>query len=118
ELDDADAPGVAALGGDVGGVEADELALGRHDEDVIAIAHLEHGDDVAVATAGLDVDDPLARPALEPVLLERRPLAVPAVGPGQDRDALLHDIGADDLVAPFQPDAPYASGAAPPRAPL
>src|SRR3989442_2543034 len=112
ELDDADAPGVAALGGDVGGVEADELALGRHDEDVVAIAHLEHGDDVAVATAGLDVDDPLARPALEPVLLERRPLAVPALGHGEDRDALLHDIGADNRVALFQLDASHASRAA------
>src|SRR3989454_83567 len=118
ELDDADAPGVAALGGDVGGVEADDLALGRHDEDVVAIAPLEQGDDVAVATAGLDVDDPLARPALEPVLLERRPLAVPALGHGQDRDALLHDIGADDRVALFQLDASHASGAAPHRAHL
>src|SRR5439155_216256 len=59
ELDDADAPGVTALGGDISGVEADDLALGRHDEDVVAIAHLEHGDDVAVATAGAGVRDRL-----------------------------------------------------------
>ena len=36
DVDDADAPRVAALGGDVRGVEADQLPLGRDEQDVVA----------------------------------------------------------------------------------
>src|SRR5438093_899562 len=75
EVDDPHTPGVAPLGGDVGGMEADHLAIGRDDQDVVAVVHLEHGDDGAVAAAGLDVDDALAGPPLQPVLVEGRPLA-------------------------------------------
>src|SRR2546425_569473 len=110
EVDDAHAPGVASLGGDVGGVEADHLALGRDDQDVVAVVHLEYGDDGAVTAAGLDVDDPLAGPSLQPVLVERRSLAEAALGDGQDRDPFLHDVGGDDLVALVELDALHPTG--------
>src|SRR5437763_1933527 len=112
QLDDAHAPGVAALGADVGGMETDHLALGRDDQDVVAVAHLEHADDVAVAAAGLDVDDPLAAPALQPVLLERRALAEAALGHGEDRQALLDDVGGNHVVALLDLDALHAGRAA------
>src|SRR5205823_443762 len=112
QLDDAYAPGVAALGADVGGVEANHLALGRDDQDVVAVPHLEHGDDVAVAAAGLDVDDPLAAAALQPVLLERRPLAEAAVGHREDRQALLDDVRGNHVVALLDLDALDAGRAA------
>src|SRR4029453_17117482 len=105
EVDDAHAPGVAALRGNVGRVEPDHLALGRDDKDVVAVVHLQHGDDVAVAAAGLDVDDPLAGPPLQAVLVERRPLAESPLGDGQDRDPFLHDVGGDDLVTLIELDA-------------
>src|SRR2546421_2412240 len=62
EIDDAHAHRVAALRGHVTRVEADDLALGRDHEDVVALADLEHAHDGAVPAAGLDVDDALARP--------------------------------------------------------
>src|SRR3989442_86714 len=108
EVDDADAPRVAALGGDVGRGEPDDLALRGDDENVIRLPHLEHPDDVAVAATGLDVDDALARAALQPVLLERGPLAVAALGHGQDQHALLHHVGGDHLVAILDLDPPDA----------
>src|SRR5262245_15167558 len=116
EVDDAHAPGVAALRGDVRCVEADHLALGRDHQNVVAVVHLEHGDDVAVAAAGLDVDDPLAGPSLKAILVERRPLAEPPLGDGQDRDPFLHDVGGDDLVTLVELDALDAAGAPPGRA--
>ena len=58
------------------------------------LADLEHADHRAVAAGGLDVDDPLAGAALQPVLLERRALAEAALGDGEDLRALLHDVGA------------------------
>src|SRR5256712_7127189 len=118
EVDDPHTPGVAPLGGDVGGVEADHLAIGRDDQDVVAVVHLEHGDDGAVAAAGLDVDDALAGPPLQPVLVEGRPLAEAALGDGEDRDAFLHDVGGDDLVAVVELDALHAAGAPAHRAHL
>src|SRR5499427_7831296 len=116
EVDDPHAPRVAALRRHVGGVEANHLALRRDDQDVVAVPHLEHGDDVAVAAAGLDVDDPLARPALQAILVERRALAEAALGDGEDADALLHDVGGDDLVTLVDLDPLHAAGAAAHRA--
>src|SRR5262249_15284412 len=111
EVDDAHAPGVAALRGDVRRVEADHLALGRDDQDVVAVVHLQHGDHVAVTATRLDVDDPLAGPTLQAVLVERRPLAEPALGDGQDRHAFLHHVGGDDLVTLVELDALHAARA-------
>src|SRR5207302_1423010 len=118
EVDDAHAPRVAALGGDVGRGEPDDLALRGDDENVVRLPHLEHPDDVAVAATGLDVDDALARAALQPVLLERRPLAVAALGHGQDRRALLQHVGGDHLVAVLDLDPPHARRGPPHRARL
>src|SRR5262249_47281847 len=111
EIDDAPAPGVAPLRGDVRRVEADHLALGRDDQDVVAVVHLQHGDDVTVTAAGLDVDDPPAGPPLQAVLVERRPLAEPSLGDGQDRHAFLHDVGGDALVTLVELDALHAARA-------
>src|SRR5574342_388688 len=41
DVDDPDAPRVATLRGHVLGREADQLTLGRHDQDVVALAHLD-----------------------------------------------------------------------------
>src|SRR6266436_9359039 len=112
EVDDADAPRVAALGGDVGRVEPDDLALRGDDENVVRLPHLEHPDDVAVAAPGLDVDDALARAALQPVLLERRPLPEPPFAHRKDGGTLDHDVGGDDLVAFLHIDAAHTGGAA------
>src|SRR6266566_5116009 len=116
EVDDTHAPRVASLRRHIGDVEADHLALRRDDQDVVALAHLEHGDDVAVAAAGLDVDDSLAGAALQAILVERRALAEAPFGDGEDADALQDDVGGDDLVALVELDALHAAGAPPHRA--
>src|SRR3989441_538842 len=116
EIDDAHAHRVAPLRGHVTRVEADDLALGRDHEDVVALADLKHAHDGAVAAAGLDVDDALARAALQPVFVERRALAVAPLRDRQDLSALLHDVGGDDLVALVHLDATHARGAATHRA--
>src|SRR3989475_5434104 len=115
EVDDAYAHRVAALRRNVVRVDADDLALGGDHEDVVAATHLQHPDHGAVATTGLDVDDALAGPALQAVLVERRALAVAALGDRQDLGALLHDVARDDLVALVHLDATHAGGAAPHR---
>src|SRR5882724_5788474 len=115
EVDDTHAPCVAPLRRHVRHVEANHLALGRDDQDVVPVAHLEHRDDVAVTAAGLDVDDPLTGPPLQPILSERRALAVATLGDGEDADALLHDVGGDDLVPLVELDALHATGATPHR---
>src|SRR5882724_10414211 len=111
-VDDAHAHSVAALRRHVARGHADDLALRRDHEDVVAFADLEHAHDRAVAAAGLDVDDALARAALQPVLVERRALAVAPLGDGEDLRALLHDVARDDLVALLHLDAAHAAGAA------
>src|SRR5437867_5179301 len=115
EVDDAHAPRVPPLRRHVGGVEADHLPVRGDDENVVPVAHLEHGDDVAVTAAGLDVDDPLTGPALQPILFERRALAVAALGDGEDADSFLHDVGGDDLVTLIEFDALHTAGAPPHR---
>src|SRR5205823_13951161 len=100
------------------GVDADDLALGRDHENVVTASQLQHADHGAVATAGLDVDDALARAALQAVLVERRALAVAAQGDREDLRALLHDVGRDDLVTLVHVDAAHAGGAAAHRAHL
>src|SRR5437870_2267212 len=104
EIDDAHSHRVAPLRGHVTRVETDDLALGRDHEDVVALADLKHAHDGAVAAAGLDVDDALARAALQPVFVERRALAVAPLRDRQDLSALLHDVGGDDLVALVETD--------------
>src|SRR6266566_2265345 len=116
EVDDAHAPRVAPLRRHVGGVEANHFPVRRDDQNVVPVAHLEHGDHVAVAAAGLDVDDPLTGSPLQPILFERRALAVPALGDGEDAHALLHDVGGDDLVPLVELDALHATGTPPHRA--
>jgi len=55
-------------------VEADHLALGRDDQDIVAVVQLQHGDDGAITAAVLMSMIPLpARPCT--VLVERGPLA-------------------------------------------
>src|SRR2546425_10241313 len=96
EIDDAHAHRVAALRGHVTCVEADDLALGRDHEDVVALADLEHAHHGAVAAGRLDVDDPLAAAPGQPVLLEWCPLAEAALGDRENLRALLRDLGRDD----------------------
>src|SRR5947207_14863007 len=90
----------------------DDAALGGDHEDVVALSDLKHADHGAVAAAGLDVDDALAGATLEAIFVERRALAVAALGDRQDLRALLHDIGGDDLVALVHLDAAHAGRAA------
>src|SRR5205807_113435 len=112
EVDDAHAHRVTALRRHVVRVHADDLAFRGDHEEVGAAPDLQHAHHRAVAAARLDVDDALTPAALQPVLLERRPLAVAALGHGQDLGALLHDVGRDDLVALVHLDAAYTGGAA------
>src|SRR5207244_12473915 len=112
EVDDPRAHGVTALGRDFVGVDADDLALRGHQQDVVTVPHLQHADHGAVAAGGLDVDDALAGPALQPVLLERRALAEATLGHREDLGAFLHDVRADDGVALLHVDAANAAGAA------
>src|SRR6266850_2456630 len=112
EVDDAHAHRVTALGRHVVRVHADDLAFRGDHEEVGAGPDLQHAHHRAVAAARLDVDDALARAALQPVLLERRPLTVAALGHGEDLGALLHDVARDDLVALVHLDAAHAGGAA------
>src|SRR5438093_7555946 len=116
EVDDAHAHRVPALRGHRVGREADEPPLGGDDQHVVAFAHLDHADHRAVAAAGLDVDDPLAGPALQAVFVERRALAVAALGHGEDQRALLDDVGSNDLVALVDLDPAHAGGGAAHRA--
>src|SRR5256712_2795713 len=118
EVDDTHAPRVASLRRHIGDVEADHLALRRDDQDVVADAHLEHGHHVAVAAAGLDVDDALAGAALQAILVERGALAEAAFGDGEDADALQDDVGGDDLIAFVELDPLHAAGAPAHRAHL
>src|SRR5512134_3441245 len=64
ELDDAHAHRVTALRGDLVGVDADDLALGGDEQDVVTAPDLQHAHHGAVAPGRLDVDDPLAGPPL------------------------------------------------------
>src|SRR5262249_17772687 len=98
DVADADAPRVAPLRGDVLGRAADQLPPGRHEEDVVAGTPRDEADHKAVPTAGLDVNDALATPPLEPVLVERRLLAIAPLGHREDRGAFLHHLGGDDGV--------------------
>src|SRR5262245_8578059 len=59
-VDDADAPCVAALRRHVLGREADQLAFRRHEEDVVGVLHLDEANHEPVPPASLDVDDSLA----------------------------------------------------------
>src|SRR5882762_1929079 len=111
-VDDAHAHRVTALGRHVVRVHADDLAFRGDHEEVGTGPDLQHAHHRAVAAAGLDVDDALTRAALQPVLLERRPLTVAALGHGEDLGALLHDVARDDLVALVHLDAAHAGGAA------
>src|SRR5438874_2564362 len=112
EVDDAHAHRVTALGRHVVRVHADDLAFRGDHEEVGPGPDLQHAHHRAVAAAGLDVDDALARAALQPVFLERRPLTVTALGHGEDLGALLHDVARNDLVALVHLDAAHAGGAA------
>src|SRR5207302_9235296 len=104
--------GIAPLARDVAPVDADRLPLGRDHEDVVGLADLEHPDHGAVAPLRLDVDDALARAALEAILLERGALAVAALGDGEDADPLLHHLGGDDLIAVVHLDPADTAGRA------
>src|SRR4029453_449992 len=112
EIDDPHAHRVAALRGHFVGVDGDHLALGGDDEEVVAAPYLDHADHGAVAPGGLDVDDALAGPALQPVLLQGRALAEAPLGHGEDLRAFLYHVGADHLVVVVHLDAPDARRAA------
>src|SRR6185369_13145994 len=116
EIDDAHAHRVAALRGDLVGVNADDLALGGDEQDVVPTPDLQHADHGAVAARRLNVDDPLAGSALQAVLLERRPLAEAALRDRKDLRALLDDVGSDHLVVVLDLDPAHAGGAAAHRA--
>src|SRR5436309_1942344 len=68
--------------------------------------------DRADLVVGVEVDDALAGATLQAVLVERRALAVAALGDCEDLRALLHDVGRDDLVTLVHVDAAHAGGAA------
>src|SRR5207249_4761583 len=108
----ADALRVAADDGDVGDAAADEGALVGDDHHLIGVGDLQRGDYVAVALAGLDVDDALAAAVREPVLLERGALAVAVFGDGQERAAGARQLRADHLIVALQRDALDAEGCA------
>src|SRR6185436_98333 len=118
DVDDADAPRVAPLGGDVLGAEPDQLPLGRHEQDVVALAHLDQPDHKPVTPARLDVEDPLAAAPLEPVFLERRLLPVAPIGHREDGGPLQDDLGRDDGILRIDVDALDAGGGPAHRADL
>src|SRR5262249_3963552 len=112
EVDDPHAHRVTALRRDIARVDTDDLALGGDDEHVVTRPDLEHAHHGAVAAAGLDVDDALAGAALQPILVERRALAIAALGDRQDLRALLHDVAGNHRVVFLDLDATNAGGAA------
>ena len=57
---------------------AQDLALLRDQHQLVVVGHLRDADDLAVAIAGLDVDDADAAARLHAVLLELGALAVAA----------------------------------------
>src|SRR5262245_13680516 len=99
-------------------MDADDLALGSDHEHVMLITHQQHTDHRAVPAACLDVDDAFPGASDEPVLVERRSLAVAASSNREDRHALLRDLGGDDLITVLQVDAAHAGGHAAYRAHL
>src|SRR5262245_13639886 len=83
DLHQAHALRVAADRRHAGDAHANHLAGVGHQHDLIALGDLDDGDHAAVALAGLDGDDALAAAVLLAVVVERRALAVAALGHGQ-----------------------------------
>src|SRR5262249_24642179 len=118
EVDDTHAHRVAPLRRYVVRVETDDLALGGDHQDIVTGADLQHTDHRAVAATGLDVDDALAGTALQSIFVERRTLAIAALGDRQDLRAFVHDVGGDDFVPVVDVDPADAGGAAAHRSDL
>src|SRR5262249_52990171 len=79
-LDQTHALRRAPDGANVGGTNADQLAVGSHDENIRIFLHAHDPDDLAVLGRGLDVDDSLAAPALSPVFVDASALAITEFG--------------------------------------
>src|SRR5581483_712159 len=112
ELDDADALRVTPDLPDVVHTAAQNLAFGRHQHDFVAVADLEEADREPVPLRRLDADDPFPAASLDAVFRDRRPLAVPAFGHGQDG---CGGVGGDgfhpnDFIALFEGNAAHAVG--------
>src|SRR2546430_1151894 len=92
-------------------------------EELLAVKE-EYGDarrtEILTETTELTIEDLLADEEMVVTIsragyikrthVERRPLAKAALGDGQDRDAFLHDVGGDDLVALVELDALHPTG--------
>src|SRR4029077_15988186 len=75
----------ATDGAHVVGLHAQNHALLRDDEQLVAFVNVGHADDVPVAIAGGDVDDADAAPRLDTVLVDFGALPVSVLGHGQQR---------------------------------
>src|SRR5581483_5332610 len=106
---DADAGGVAALGGDLAGFHADDVAGGGEDQDLVLGADHEGGDHGSPGGGDLDPPHTLPAPALPVEPVELRPLAVAGLGDEEDLDVVAGDVAADHhVVAVLQLHAPHA----------
>src|SRR3989441_465824 len=93
---------------------AEDLALGRHDHDLVSVADLMERDRGPVLLGHLDADDAFAGPALESILAHERALAVAALRDREDgRGGVGGDrLHADHVVPLIQGDAAHAVGGA------
>src|SRR5207245_9641341 len=112
ELDQPHPLRVAADGGDLRRVQADDHTFFGNEHHLLVALEELHAHHRPVAAGGLDVDYALAPPALQPVLLDVRALAVAVGGQREHGAARAHHLHAHHLVALFELDALHAVGGA------
>src|SRR5438067_4237946 len=99
EVHDADAGGVAPLGGDVAGRGADRDPTRRDQEELVVETDHEGRDDIAAPGGELDSLDAHGAPTLAWETLELGALAVAGVGDDEDVDVVASHVAGDDLVS-------------------
>src|SRR5439155_25713401 len=90
-------------------IHPDDLPLLADHHDLVALGHFHGTDDRAVLRSDADVDDTAPPAALQTVLLHLRPLAVAALGHGQDVAASFEDLHLDEVVVADEADPPHAA---------
>src|SRR5690606_9885629 len=110
QLDQGDALGVAAQQGHFVDAGTYQGALVGDQHDLLAVLHLDGADQLAVALVGHHGDHALATAALLRELLDRRALAVAALGGGEDLRMLFGNDHGNQLLAFLQAHATHAAG--------